>query len=241
MTDDNRFDRAASALGMTPADLKALEARHGTIGIVTAEDMTSWAVVLRKPTRKEYGTFKANANNPQKAADSQEHLLKTLAIVPSSYEAIEKLLDEWPGIPEAFANSGALAELTGSAGRDLEPSSRAFEQMAPILGVEVAALEELQAKHRTIGIVVARDEKSWAVVLRKPNRGEYKMFRANSNNAGQVSAAQETLFQAISLIPEGKQAIEALLAKWPGIPEACAAVGTFQRLSGMAGTEQGKY
>lgn len=241
MTEENRFERVAPWLGMTPADLRALEARHGTIGIVAAEDLTSWAVVLRKPTRKEYGTFKANANNPAKAADSQEHLLKTIAIVPSDYLHIEALLDEWPGIPEAFANSGVLAELTGSAGRELDPSERTMEQVAKILGCDVAAIEELQAKHKTIGLVVARDEKSWAVVLRKPNRGEYKMFRANSNNAAQVSAAQETLFKSIALLPDGQQAVDALLNKWPGIPEACAAAGTFQRLSGMAGTEQGKY
>jgi preprotein translocase subunit Sss1 len=240
MTDENRFERVAAVLKTTPDVLLALEQKHGTIGVLTSEDTSSWACVLRKPTRKEYAAYKANASNPNKAADCQEHLLKSTLIIPSDYDAIERLLDEWPGIPEAFANSGLLSELTGSRGRELDPSERTFQQVAKILGCEVAALEELYAKHRTIGIVVARDEKSWATVLRKPNRSEYKLFRANCNNAAQVSAAQETLYKAISIVPDGIGAIESLLTKWPGIPEACAEAGTFQRLSGMAGTEQGK-
>jgi hypothetical protein len=102
-----------------------------------------------------------------------------------------------------------------------------------------AKLEALEAMHKRIGVVTHPDGKSWAVVLRKPARSEYKLFKANANNPSTQAEAQEKLFKATCLIPEGQPAIEALLEDWPGIPEACSK--TFAMLAGMAGIEEGKF
>jgi hypothetical protein len=99
-------------------------------------------------------------------------------------------------------------------------------------------VQELETKHRYIGIVTASDGKSWRVVLRKPSRVEYKRFRAFSNNPQRIEVAQETLFNDICVYPAGQQAREALLDEWPGIPEACGKM--LLELSGMSGIEQGK-
>jgi hypothetical protein len=99
-------------------------------------------------------------------------------------------------------------------------------------------IKALEATHKTIGVVTAADGKSWRVILRKPNRGEYKRFRAFSNNPQRVDVAQETLFNDICVWPAGSTEREALLNEWPGIPEACGKM--LMELAGMAGTEQGK-
>lgn len=101
-----------------------------------------------------------------------------------------------------------------------------------------ALLVELEAKHGRIGVVTSKDGKSWRVVLRKPKRAEYKMFRANTNNPQRAPEAQETLFMQTCLYPEGRAALDVLLEEWPGIPEACGQ--TFIDLGGMVGIESGK-
>jgi hypothetical protein len=101
-----------------------------------------------------------------------------------------------------------------------------------------AKLEALEAQWKRIGVVTHPDGKSWAVVLRKPTRSEYKLFKANANNPATTPEAQEKLFKATCVLPEGQPAIEALLEEWPGIPEACGK--TFQMLAGMSGVEEGK-
>jgi hypothetical protein len=99
-------------------------------------------------------------------------------------------------------------------------------------------LDALETQYKRIGVVTHPDGKSWAVVLRKPTRSEYKLFKANANNANTQSEAQEKLFKGTCVLPEGQPAIDALLEDWPGIPEACSK--TFQMLAGMSGVEEGK-
>lgn len=99
-------------------------------------------------------------------------------------------------------------------------------------------LAALEATHGRIGVVTHHDGKSWVVVLRKPKRGEYKQFRAQSSDTAQRPMAQERLFVATCVYPGTPAEIDALLEDWPGIPEACGTM--LMSLAGMAGTEQGK-
>jgi hypothetical protein len=99
-------------------------------------------------------------------------------------------------------------------------------------------LTELEAKHKRIGVVTHPDGKSWVVVLRKPTRAEYKMFRSNSNSPQKASDAQEIHCRSTVVYPPSKEAFDALLEEWPGIPEACGK--TIIELAGMSGLEQGK-
>jgi hypothetical protein len=97
---------------------------------------------------------------------------------------------------------------------------------------------EFEAKYGRIGIVTAQDGESWRVVLRKPTRAEYKMFRSNANNPQRASDAPEHLFTAICVYPSAAE-LTVLLNEWPGIPEACGKMVI--ELAGMSGFEQGKY
>jgi hypothetical protein len=107
--------------------------------------------------------------------------------------------------------------------------SHPFPSQDQILGFEAA--------HKRIGVVTHTDGKEWCVVLRKPNSGEYKRFRAWSNQANRADMAQEQLFKDICVFPAGAD-LDALLEDWPGVPEACGRM--LLELSGMTGIERGK-
>lgn len=98
----------------TEEEVKALEATHKYIGVVTASDGKSWRVVLRKPTRVEYKRFRAFSNNPQRVDQAQETLFNDICVWPAGQQAREMLLDEWPGIPEACGKM--MLELAGMSG-----------------------------------------------------------------------------------------------------------------------------
>lgn len=234
---EKRFANAARLLKVAPSKLAELEASHGRIGIVLSEEAGDWAVAVRRPTRKEYKRFKANANNPAKQSDAQEALFVATCLLPEGgVNAIDALLNGWPGIPEAFANSLVLSRLSGMAGHE-EPN---YEIAANTLKVPVQALLNLEAKYGRIGVVLSDDPGEWGVVVRRPTRQEYKLYRANSNNPQKAPDAREALFLATCVIPDGPTMSEPLLEAWPGIPEACAVAGTFGRLAGMTGAEGGK-
>lgn len=94
--------------------LRELEAAHKRIGVVTHHDGKSWAVVVRKPSYKEYKLFKANANNPATTSDAQERLFKATCVLPETLADVQALLEEWPGIPEACGK--VFQELAGMTG-----------------------------------------------------------------------------------------------------------------------------
>jgi hypothetical protein len=114
-------------------------------------------------------------------------------------------------------------------------------------------LESLEGLHKRVAYVIGKD-KAWEIVLRKPNRTEYKAFRSRTHKPDQVADAQEILCRQIvvgvdtstgALIATDpastklvRDTFDALLEEWPGIPESCA--DTLQDLVGMSGTEQGK-
>lgn len=64
---------------------------------------------------------------------------------------------------------------------------------------------------------------AWEVVLRKPTRAEYKRFRSQSHNPQMVADAQEVLARCCCVFPS-KEAFDALLEDYPGIPEAATPV-----------------
>ncbi len=71
-----------------------------------------WEIVLRKPTRAEYKQFRSQNHNDAVKADSQEILIRKLAIYPT-VEQLDALLDDYPAIPEACGD--ALRHLAGLA------------------------------------------------------------------------------------------------------------------------------
>lgn len=89
------------------------------------------------------------------------------------------------------------------------------------MAVTQTLLDDLEAKHKRVAHLKGPgDPVPWEVVIRKPTRPEYKQFRAMSHNPSQVSEAQEVLIRKICVYPE-RDALDALLDDWPGIPESC--------------------
>ncbi len=63
----------------------------------------AWEIVLRRPESKEYKRFRSMVNG-DRASDAQETLVRQLAIYPQG-DALDELLNEYPGIPEACGKS----------------------------------------------------------------------------------------------------------------------------------------
>src|SRR5882724_5234136 len=93
-------------------------------------------------------------------------------------------------------------------------------------------LQELRTKARDgrIEHVVGKGD-AWEIVLGAPSRPIYKKFRAMSHNASLVADAQEDFCRATVMYPD-RIAFDALLDRFPGIPEACG--NAIQSLCGMA-------
>ena len=98
------------ATGLTSEQVQEFEAKHGRIAHVRGKD-GAWECVFRKPKRAEYKRFRALAVSDSKA-EAQEWLALATCVYPDA-TALEALLDNYPGIPEAAA--GKLTELAGIA------------------------------------------------------------------------------------------------------------------------------
>lgn len=102
-------------MAVTEEQLKELETKYGRVAHVKGAN-GAWEIVLRKPKRLEYKSFRANAHNPVAKADAQEALVRQLIVVPEKGE-IDALLDDWCGIPEACTK--AIEQLSGVATDEL--------------------------------------------------------------------------------------------------------------------------
>lgn len=93
-------------------------------------------------------------------------------------------------------------------------------------------LTELETKYVRIAHLKGKGEPPpWEVVLRKPTRAEYKMYRSNMNNPAAKSDAQENMFRATCVFPPRGSPQDALLDDYPAIPEACG--DAFANLLGL--------
>ena len=97
-------------------------------------------------------------------------------------------------------------------------------------------VQEFEATHKRVAHLRGKDG-DWEVVIRKPTRAEYKQFRSRTHNPAQVADAQEILARQCVVYPS-RDAFDAMLEDWPGIPEAAGAA--FGRLMGLAAEEDGK-
>lgn len=99
-----------------PADKQAeLEAKYGTLRGMKHRTK-SLAVLLREPKRGEYKMFRAKAQNDRTKPDAQETLFKQVCVFPETAAAVEALLEQWAGCPEAC--TPLLEEMVGLTGED---------------------------------------------------------------------------------------------------------------------------
>ena len=97
-------------------------------------------------------------------------------------------------------------------------------------------IQKLETDHKRIAHIIGKD-RAWQIVIRKPNRGEYKRLRSMLHNPAMVSDAQETIIRQLVVHP-AREAFDALLEDYPGIPEACGE--PLRELCGMAVEESVK-
>lgn len=98
-------------------------------------------------------------------------------------------------------------------------------------------IQELEVQHGRIAHVRSRTEGEWEVVLKKPKRSDYKMFRSQSHNSSQAADAQEILVRKMVVYPDA-DAFMAMLEEYPAIPEACT--GAVALLTGLAAAADSK-
>ena len=78
----------------------------------------------------------------------------------------------------------------------------------------------LEAQYKTIA-VVRNPRSDEMVVLRKPTRAEYKMFRSNANNPQKHESAQETLVRQIAVYPDAAGLERLFDGEWLALDQAC--------------------
>ena len=106
---------------ITPEQLAAFEAQHKRIAYIKSSETLAdgktpeWEIVLRRPTRTEYKMLKQALNNDRTTVDAFEQCVRKLSLFPEG-QALDVLIEEWPGIPEACWK--AFERLAGMAGAE---------------------------------------------------------------------------------------------------------------------------
>lgn len=97
-------------MALSKQQIDELEAKHGRIAHVKGAPLPgdekgepAWEIVLRKPRRAEYKVYRANVT--KEIPEATEYFILATCVYPATTDALEALLDEWPGIPEASANA----------------------------------------------------------------------------------------------------------------------------------------
>lgn len=86
--------------------------------------------------------------------------------------------------------------------------------------LSVDEIEKLRAQHQDIATAVG-DRQQWECVFRRPTRAEYKRFRSMMFNPATQPEAQEQLAR-VCVVHPSREAFDALLERYPAIPEAVA-------------------
>jgi len=96
---------------LTKEQIEEFESKYKRVARISGKgEPVPWEVVLRKPTRIEYKEWRSRSHNPSQVADAQEVLVRKICVHPTG-DALDALLEDWPGIPEAA--SKALHDLVG--------------------------------------------------------------------------------------------------------------------------------
>lgn len=105
-------------------------------------------------------------------------------------------------------------------------------------------IDDLEQKHGRIAVVRSQfrgkdGQPEWLVVLRKPNRGEYKMFRAQTANPAQKADAQETFIRQTCVFPD-RLALDAMLEDFPGLADSEGVTEACKALTGLSSVQDAK-
>lgn len=121
-------------MAISPEQIAELEAKHGSriahvkCARADVDGSPLWECVFRKPGRQEWKAYKRAIHNPAEIATAQEDLALKCAILPARAD-FDKLLDEWPAIPEAAAKAFDVL-----LGIDVEATGKGLPISAPASG-----------------------------------------------------------------------------------------------------------
>ncbi len=112
--------------------------------------------------------------------------------------------------------------------------------------MDEAVFTAMKAQYGRVAVVAFSPDLE--IVIRAPNRGEYRVCRAMMHNAAQAPDAQEDLVRKLVVWCNGvgsswKDALkefDALLNTYPGLCENRAASAEISEFTGIAFREQGK-
>ena len=178
--------------------IDALRAQHGTIFGLDSEDGT---IVFRKPTLREYRSYRAAREDPVRAPVADEILARAVVVHPA---------------PEAFAKIAAASPplVTVIHTEALRHSGGATVAVEKYVGEGDAALNALRAQHGAVFVadLSAFDEPH--LVFRKPSELEYRAFKAAMQDDVKRDGAYDALVASVAVSPPRPQ-VEALLASLP--------------------------
>lgn len=110
----------------TPEEIAALEAEHRRIGRVPHAE-GEYELVIRSAKKAEWRMFRGRIHSDDERADAQEQLV-TACVVAVRYRGetaigsaaarilLAKVLEDYPGIPDAKAVSDLVKKLNGDVG-----------------------------------------------------------------------------------------------------------------------------
>lgn len=97
--------------------LEAVKAKHGRVAVISfREDIE---LVIRAPTRGEYKVYRAAMHAPGGSADATEDLVRKIVVWcngeadTAARVALDRLLDQYPGLCENKAASKEIMSFTG--------------------------------------------------------------------------------------------------------------------------------
>ena len=100
---------------ITNEQLEELRSKYKRVARIVAKakpgDEPMWEVVIRKPSRGEYSRCKTQIHDPERAPVAYDALFRQICVSPLAGDAIDALLEDFPGIPEACIE--AIHELAG--------------------------------------------------------------------------------------------------------------------------------
>lgn len=103
-------------MAITKEEVAKFEEQHKRVAHLKGSgDPAPWEIVIRKPTRIEYKQFRSMSHNPAQVAEAQEILVRKISVFPTG-EALDALLEDWPGIPEACGK--AVSHLSGISAQE---------------------------------------------------------------------------------------------------------------------------
>lgn len=98
-------------------------------------------------------------------------------------------------------------------------------------------IAKLEDEHEDVIVIRGTERAPWAVILRRPTRQESILYKQHGKKDGPQSVtANDAFVRKIAVWPE-MSTLEAIIAKWPFMPDAVTSNSGFKEFVGAEGSE----